>query len=401
MPLPPVRPRTNLFRRFHAYPLPGGHVAEAGLGAPGQGTIVLPVQSQPVSAGFDALIVSDNPENLTPVPVNATLWRVRLSSANPTYRFRLYLYHGIETGNARNVSIVLFNAFRGWSLDVTASRTNTAVGQFLNPLPHGVQVALDYQAGQMTSLPPLSVKAQSSGLIDTIRINTGQLAHAIYDITISNPAMLHQPSRTSIRYTHADLMVITYRNATPYSLYFRWTPIQSTDGTNHPRGLYMATEIIRPATFDARLGPRPGDTRRLLLLSTGSNYQHGTDPSMHDNWLVPVVGMPNQGNYGVRYRIPVTLVNQANSRVTIRVYLTNQRAGAYAGAVTAPAHVRAERTTEALTTELNPSSGSVFANLLDTVIMEANSQPITREYTLLHAGGAAMPIALFFHTTRR
>ena len=61
---------------------------------------------------------------------------------------------------------------------------------------------------------------------------------------------------------------------------------------------------------------------------------------------------------------------------------------------------RPERTTDSVHVP-HPGAREVYVNMLDSVDLNAGAAPVIREYQILHAGGAATPVALFFHTTPR
>jgi hypothetical protein len=393
-----------------SYPIPGSQVIATTppLGTADEGTEPIVGQSQPLTPpGTDYLIVSDNPKDLVQVANDAVLWRASFGHADPLpalgpIHVRLFLYHGTTSlFTPRNVSVVLQNRFLFSSLRVSGHRTRSGIGRMSTPLSLGQQVALDYLSGQMytllwNALPYLTILSQSNGIIDTISIGPGLLAHYIYDLTISN-AQAQQPSLRFTSGVYGNLSIITHRSQSPSSNQFVNAPIVPLSGSQ-PRGIYQHAEILRTATFGAKLRPQE-ERRGLIFISAGGTDPHG---NAHDPWLqpVPLTGSTeNKGNYGAIYRIRITFNNLANRNVTVRVYLCNQRRGPYAGVVNTPALRRPERTV--LLTEQSPTQHRVLADRLDTVRLTRGQANVQREYLLMHSGGSALPIGLFFYTFSR
>jgi hypothetical protein len=277
--------------------------------------------------GKRRLMLSDNPETLTPVTVpteQATLWHDVVRTTTRTVKHRIFGWHynkiggpvklGITVENKSNAPLEVRHIERALEIAPEDGNWIMDVGQ---------SIAKSCLAGTMERLKPVDRHKFGKGtaLLEEFELPEGSLAGFTYDLTVEyaeGHGTLDYVIRTVVsKDTRNDLRSIHAEPLPPVP------PPQA-----HPRGVWSFSEtnaqmpeyvVGQSANYRACATKQLNGEAPADLLFTGTRSELGP-------------ALDNRGQFGVIYNATIPIVNHGDEERTVRIH-ANPRGGAFAGSV--------------------------------------------------------------------
>ncbi|MCM3716427.1 copper amine oxidase N-terminal domain-containing protein [Alkalihalobacillus oceani] len=323
--------------------------------------------------GDRQLLVSDNPETLTPSLIppapRLTLSEQRVTPDKEQNDHRVFGWHLNQLGTKVNIGITIENTSETESLTIPASsgivkKSNNSWVNYDIGLPIADGVLNNRQ--QTKSSQGLTIAPGETAIIDEFELYPRYIVGFLNDFTVQTSGDDEYIIRTVLS-EFEDLTSI------------RTEPIQINPYAAHPRGAWPASDLA--ATL-------PEYT--IGSVEQGYNLSNGRSDHLltAENSLSTTNGaIGNPGHFGMTYHVTIPLVNQTSRAATVRLKATG-RGGLYSGAI----KVNGE---SHLIPTLKPNQD--YVELIDYRV-EPGTDEITVE--IMHAGGAALPVALYIETIR-
>ncbi|TWI59835.1 copper amine oxidase N-terminal domain-containing protein [Halalkalibacter nanhaiisediminis] len=324
--------------------------------------------------GERQLLVSDNPETLTssvvPTP-RATLSWHRVTTTKQLNDHRVFGWHVNQLGKKVNIGITIENTSETNSLTIPASTgmAKQSSNSWINydiGLPIADAILNDRLQNKRSR--GITIKPGETALIDEFELYPGYILGFLNDITIETDAPGQERNyiiRTVLSENASDLTTI------------KTEPVPVNRAAAHPRGAWpqSALETTLPEY-------RVGSPEQGYNLSNGRTDHLLTE----GNSLATTNGaIGNPGHFGMTYRINVPLVNDSARTQTVRLKAAG-RGGLYSGAIKVNGEIH-------LIPTLKPNQD--YVELIDYPVGPGTDQI---EIEVMHAGGAALPLALYIET---
>ncbi|MDD2498146.1 MAG: hypothetical protein PHY90_08465 [Desulfitobacteriaceae bacterium] len=325
--------------------------------------------------GTRRLMISDNPERFDLGFYNsATLWHDQVNTSSTSITHRVFLWHLNETGASVKLGLTLQNLSTSNSIQVSNGKKEIgyAASDYLSV---GLCTSKACLGGTMDTLTPVdaTVVANSAGVISEATYQTNRLMGAIFEFTVSRSSgsgNLYYKLRTVMsRNTGTNLRTITS------------DPVEPDSEANHPRGSWSFSELdaLTPTYTVGNIGfynVSAGGSSPDNKFTTSASYNSGD-------------AIENKGHFGVKYNLTIPVNNNTSSSKTIRVRL-NPRGGTYAGAF---------RNTSGTTRGIPALAIKSPQEVVNPVDFTVPANTTTNcQCSLMHAGGAAMPIGVYVTT---
>lgn len=323
--------------------------------------------------GNRQLLVSDNPETLTPSLVSGpveTLAHHEVSMATGTKEHRVFGWHLNRLEEKARMGITVQNHSTTSSLKITSSKgyARTSGNSWIN-YDVGLPMADLVLNGQLknSNSNGMTINPGETKVIEEHLLHPNYTIGFLQDIDISvvNGGTADYTIRTVIAKDDTDLTTI-HSDPVPIDRY-----------AAHPRGVWPSSTIVGelPAyTVDSpEVGYNVSNGKTDHFLTEGSSLANTNG----------AVGNP--GHFGMVYKVNIPIVNPTGEAKVIKVKLAG-RGGLYSGAVKMNGQVH-------LVPTLKP--GTEYIELPEHTIT-GTYDTITLE--LMHAGGASLPVGIYLTT---
>ncbi|MDO7906778.1 hypothetical protein Q5741_10115 [Paenibacillus sp. JX-17] len=277
--------------------------------------------------GKRRLMVSDNPETLTPqsLPENTgTLWHDVVQTTRHSVKHRIFGWHYNLTGVDVQIGVTVENKCSD-RIEVRHIERSLVIspsdGNWL--IDVGQKLAVDCIGGTLEAIRPVDPYKFGAGnaLLESFGLPAGSLAGFIYEFTVE-----HADGRGSLDYrvrtvaskdAETDLREIT-APALP-----ALPPPQG-----HPRGVwpFSLTDAVTP----------------VYTVGTSANYRACASKTLSGGVPADLLyraassllepALDNSGQFGAVYQVTIPIRNTGSETKTVRIRI-NPRGGAFAGAV--------------------------------------------------------------------
>lgn len=334
------------------------------------------VEPQPIQTaqlkGARTLLMSDNPEMLTPLDVpdnTATLAAQTVRSSQAVNEHRVFAWHYNTLGTNSTLAITIENTSASTTLVVnnskgTAKKSSHSWINYDVGLPIVDQVLNNKlqktESEGMTIAPGETKIIQSYELLNHYIIG---LLHD-FDIAVQNGTDSSYTIRTVLAKNNEDVTLI------------HTSPVVTNKAAAHPRGVWPSSEIV--AQFP---------TYTVDSAEIGFSISNGkTDHLLtKDNSLEQVNGsVGNPGHFGIQYMVQIPVTNPTGQEKELTLKFAG-RGGLYSGALKVNGQVHLIPTLK---------SGQEYIELPYTVTQLQEN--ITIE--IMHSGGSNLPLAIFVRT---
>lgn len=323
--------------------------------------------------GERTLIVSDNPENLTPslVPTDQeTLSAYQVEANSDLKEYRIFGWHVNNLGSSATIGITVQNTSSDATLRVVNSEGVSKVNR---------QSAIKYDIGvpiadvvlndnfKQSDSKGITIAPGETKVIESYQLVEGNIVGFLHDLDIqaSNGAKAEYTIRTVINKADENLTAI---HSDP-------VPIDSNNA--HPRGVWPGS------TITADLPTYTMDTPMV-----GYNISNGRTDHLQtaENSLATLNGaVGNPGHFGVTYKVNIPIANPSGSFRTVKVKVAG-RGGSYSGVVKMNDKVYIIPTIKV---------GTEYVELPEYMVTGATDK-IQLEF--MHAGGSNLPAAVYIET---
>lgn len=337
------------------------------------GSLMVPTLVQNASLeGNRDLLVSDNPETLTPELVpgdTATLAKYDVQSGYSTKEHRVFGWHFNNMGTKVTLGITIQNTSNN-SLEVLNSKDVKRIsGNSWLEYDIGLPIADAVLNNKMenSSSSGIVIAPGETKIIETYELDPKKIVGFLHDFDIKtiNGSNSTYTIRTVMSKNGEDLSLI------------HSDPVPIDQAAQHPRGTWPSSTIV--ANLPTYFVDSP---------EVGYNISNGkTDHFLTaENSLSTINGaVGNPGHFGMTYKVNIPIINQTGSAKVVKVKLAG-RGGLYSGAVKMNGQVH-------LVPTLKPGSEYVelpeytVTNLSDTINLE-----------IMHSGGSNLPVAIYIET---
>ncbi|WP_223249828.1 stalk domain-containing protein [Anoxybacillus ayderensis] len=325
----------------------------------------------PKMADDRRLLISDNPEVLTPVSVpnqQATLALDHVQGQQGTMDHRVFGWHVNNLGTRATVAIIVDNRS---SSDIIVTNIKGTSRTSPNSWGHydvGLPLAETVLRQALTTAPTVKVKAGTSTVIQAFDVSNNQLLGFLYDFTIQ------QENGTG---NYRIRTVVTSSSANFSTISPTLAPLDSY--ATHPRGAWKGT------TLEATLPTYTIDNEPVAYSISNGKTDHLL--SVANALSDPTETVHNPGHYGLTYRLSLPIQNETGEIQTVRLRFS-ARGGSYCGAVKVNGVVY-------VIPPLQPFTQSASVDY----IVFSNQDMISLEF--MHAGGAALPLGVEVSTVRK
>ncbi|MEG0473624.1 MAG: stalk domain-containing protein, partial [Solibacillus sp.] len=324
--------------------------------------------------GNRELLVSDNPEELTPdrIPsANETLSEYKVQGLTNSKEHRVYGWHINKLGDKASIAITIQNTSDNASLEISNSKgmsqvTSNSWSTFDVGLPLSDAVLTNTLADardKTFTLAPGETK-----VIDTYNLGVNYLLGLTHDFDVrkvSGQAGSYIVRTVISLEEDADLASI-HSPAVPINPY-----------AAHPRGVWPSSSLkvtLPTYTVDTEqvgYNISNGKTDHLLTAENSLDMMNGT------------VGNP--GHFGMTYKVDIPVVNPTGKLKYVIVKIAG-RGGVYSGAVKMNGRTY-------LIPSLKP--GEEYVQL---PVLRTSKKSDTINLEIIHAGGSNLPVAVYVET---
>lgn len=323
--------------------------------------------------GNRTLLVSDNPETLTPSLVPGTVETLahhEVKTTTVTNEHRVFGWHFNRLEQIARIGITIQNNSTTSSLKVTSSKgySRSSGNSWIN-YDVGLPMADMILNGKLNNSDSagLTIKPGETKVIEEYELHPDNTIGFLQDLDINvvNGSEGDYTIRTVLAKTDADLSMI-HSDPVPVDRY-----------AAHPRGVWPSSMILAevPAytvdSYEVGYNISNGKTDHFLTEQNSLSTTNGA------------VGNP--GHFGIVYKVNIPIVNPTGEAKVIKLKLAG-RGGLYSGAIKMNGQVH-------LVPTLKP--GTEYIELPEYTVTKANDT-ITLE--LMHAGGASLPAAIYITT---
>jgi hypothetical protein len=316
------------------------------------------------------LLVSDNPETLTPslVPgTEATLSSHEMESAASLNEHRVFGWHLNRLGKKVSIGITIQNKSDTTSIEVSNSKgyVKKSGNSWINydiGLPIADAVLNDKL--NVSENQGIIIKPGETKVIEKYELYPGYIIGFLQDIDIKSVDGTNSSYtiRTVLSKDDGDLTKIQSEPV----------PIDRTAA--HPRGVWPFSTIL--TEFPAYTVDSP---------EIGYNISNGQTDHLQteENSLSKINGaVGNPGHFGIVYRVNIPIINPTGEPKVIKLKLAG-RGGLYSGAIKMNGKVHLVPTLKA---------GTEYIELPEYTV-QGQSDVISLE--IMHAGGASLPAAIY------
>jgi hypothetical protein len=323
--------------------------------------------------GTRDLLVSDNPETLTPALVpsaTATLAQHDIQSTSVTNKHRVFGWHVNKLGSKATIAITVENTSDFTSIEVTSSKKydKTSGNSWVN-----------YDVGLPIADAVLNEKLRNSDSTGTI-IKPGETEimeiHELYPgyiIGFIQELDIRSMDGGNSEYTIRTVLAKNNEDVTQ----IHSDPVLIDKLASHPRGAWSYSTIQADLPVYTVGSPE-----------VGYNISNGkTDHLLtQENSLSQVNGaIGNPGHFGMNYKVNIPISNPSGETRTVKLKLAG-RGGLYSGAIKMNGKVQ-------LVPTLKP--GTEYVELPDYTV---SGKMDTISLEIMHAGGGSLPAAIYVYT---
>ncbi|KAB2336763.1 copper amine oxidase N-terminal domain-containing protein [Cytobacillus depressus] len=319
------------------------------------------------------LLVSDNPETLTPSLIpnsTATLAQHPVTSAAETNEHRVFGWHLNKLGQKVTIGVTIQNTSKSNSIQIMNAKgyAKKSGNSWLN-YDIGLPIADAVLNESLQDLESKGIVIQpgETKIIENYELHPGYTVGFLQDLDIRslNGGESSYTIRTVLAKNNENLTLIQSE------------PVAIDKLAAHPRGVWPHSTIS--ATFPAN-----------TVGSAQVGYNISNDKTDHlltaQNSLSMINGsVGNPGHFGMVYKVNIPIVNPTWESKTVRLKMAG-RGGLYNGAVKMNGQVY-------LIPTLKP--GTEYVELPD---FKMNEQTATIQLEVMHAGGASLPVAIYVET---
>lgn len=323
--------------------------------------------------GNRQLLVSDNPETLTPSLVPGTvetLAQHKVNTENASNEHRVFGWHLNKLGQKVRIGITIENHSTTTSLKVTSSKSYARMsGNSWINYDVGLPMADIVLNGQLKNSDSagLTIKPGETKLIEEHELFPDYVIGFLQDLDISvlNGGSGDYTIRTVLAKNDEDLSTI-HTDQVPIDQF-----------AAHPRGVWPSSTIVAdvPAytvgSYEVGYNVSNGRTDHLLTAQNSLSTINGA------------VGNP--GHFGMVYKVNIPIENPTGQEQVVKIKLAG-RGGLYSGAVKMNGQVH-------LVPTLKP--GTEYIELPEYTVTKPKDS-ITLE--IMHGGGASLPAAIYLTT---
>jgi Copper amine oxidase N-terminal domain len=324
--------------------------------------------------GDRRILVSDNPERLTPSvvsPVGATLAQDTIDEQMTSKKHRVFGWNVNDMGNTIKVGITIENLSTDQPLTVVNARgysrkSNNGWINYDVGLPMADAMLNDRLSPSLDQ--SVTIQPGETLLVDEYTLDHKYILGFVEDFTLSSQDQSKnaQYKIRTVMGEESDDLTQNHSDAVPINF-----------DAQHPRGVWGSSEL--EATLPAY---SVGGAEASYSLSNGKTDHLLNSESALDN---ASNGIPNPGHFGMKYNVRLPIMNQTGQTKKIRIRAAG-RGGAYSGAVKIDGKVH-------LIPTLQPATDTV--TILEKEITNGQEQI---QIELIHAGGSALPVALYVDT---
>ncbi|WP_226675831.1 copper amine oxidase N-terminal domain-containing protein [Rossellomorea aquimaris] len=321
--------------------------------------------------GDRRILVSDNPERLTPSvvsPAGATLAQDTIDEQMTSKKHRVFGWNVNDMGDTIKVGITIENLSADQPLTVENARgysrkSNNGWINYDVGLPMADAMLNDRLSPSLDS--SVTIQPGETILVDEYTLDEKYILGFVEDFTVKSQNHGKYIIRT-VMGQESDDLTLNHSNAVPINY-----------DAQHPRGVWSSSEL------ETTLPAYTVDSDEVSYsLSNGKTDHLLNSESALDN---ASNGIPNPGHFGMKYNVKLPIMNQTGQTKKIRIRAAG-RGGAYSGAVKIDGKVH-------LIPTLQPATDTV--TILEKEISSGQEQ---LEIELIHAGGSALPVALYVDT---
>ncbi|KMY51905.1 copper amine oxidase N-terminal domain-containing protein [Peribacillus loiseleuriae] len=323
--------------------------------------------------GTRSLLVSDNPETLTPdlVPTEtATLAQHKIQSTSTTSEHRIFGWHVNNLGTKATIAITIQNTSTSNSIEITESKGYSKIsGSSWNNYDVGLPIGDAVLNGRLknSASKGMMIKPGETKTIETYELYPNYMLGFLQDLDIrsTNGGSSDYTIRTVLAKNNEDVTQIHSE------------PVLIDEYAAHPRGAWPQSTIV--ADLPAYTVDSPevgynisnGKTDHLLTVEKSLSTINGS--------------IGNPGHFGMTYKVNIPIINPTGIPQVIKVKLAG-RGGLYSGAVKMNGEVY-------LVPTLKP--GTEYVMLPDYTIL---GEKETISIEIMHAGGVNLPAAIYVET---
>lgn len=320
--------------------------------------------------GNRTLLVSDNPESLTPNLISnstATLSQQKVQSTGALNEHRVFGWHHNNLGRDIVLGITIENTSTTTSLKVTKSEGvfKTSGNSWINydiGLPIADRVLND-KLNQSVSTG-ITIGPGETKIIESYDLYNTYIIGFLHDLDIQpiNGNESNYIIRTVLSKNNEDLAAVHSE------------PVPVNPQAPHPRGVWSSSTIQSEfptytiGTSEVGYSISNGKTDNLLNKESSMQHPNGV--------------MGNSGHFGVNYLVNIPIDNPTGQAQKVKLKLSG-RGGFYSGAIKINGQVY-------LIPTLRP--GTEYLELPGQLV-EGSSEVISLE--IMHAGGSNLPLAIY------
>ncbi|MFC7687821.1 copper amine oxidase N-terminal domain-containing protein [Ureibacillus sp. GCM10028918] len=323
--------------------------------------------------GNRTLLVSDNPETLTPNLISnstATLSQQVVQSSNAVNEHRVFGWHHNTLGKDIDLGITIENTSSTTSLQVTKSEGVSKIsGNSWINYDIGLPIANQVLNGKLnqSASSGITIAPGETKIIESYDLYNTYIIGFLHDLDVQ-PVGGNESSyiiRTVLSKSGEDLTTV------------HSDPVPINPQAPHPRGVWSSSVILSEfPTYtigSSEVGYSISNGKTDHLLSEESAIQQFNG----------VIG--NSGHFGVNYLVNIPINNPTGQPQNVKLKLSG-RGGFYSGAIKINGEVY-------LIPTLRPGTEYIE---LPSHLIEGNSEVITLE--VMHAGGGNLPVAIYIAT---
>lgn len=320
--------------------------------------------------GERRLLLSDNPENLTPAAIPfdiVTLWDDSVVSEKPSIDHRVHGWHVNNLGKRVQLGITIENRSTTNTIEVSdlegiVRRKTSGMSSYDVGMPIAKAVLND-------DLSPIRmnnrvVKSNTTETIQFMDISNKQLIGFLSEFSVkkvSGTGDLDYIVRVVLAKDNTDLKSI------------KLPPLQMNLVESHPRGTWESSEIqTKLPTYvvgsdEVAYSISNGQTDNLMRTDTSLGNKNGA--------------IRNPGHFGATYKVIIPIQNDTGTTKTVRVRL-GARGGTYNGTIKVLNEVY-------IIPYLRP-----FTEVANVIDYKVDKNQDELELEIMHSGGASMPLAI-------
>jgi Copper amine oxidase N-terminal domain len=322
--------------------------------------------------GSRDLLLSDNPETITSAHTSsaAVLSENIVSAQEASRDHRVFGWHYNRIGKDMKLGITIENRSQSKTLQIASSKgiTKRSNNSWIN-YDIGLPIADAVLNDRLVNKLPANtvINPGETVVLEEFDFSRQFIIGFLNDLTITSSG------QGSSDYVIRTVLAETNQNLAD----IKGNPLPVDRDAAHPRGVWpqtsVKTELPAYTAGTAEVGYNLSNGRTDHLLT-------------EDNSLSKTNGsVGNPGHFGLTYKVHIPLVNPDGSSKKIRVKASG-RGGLYSGAIKINGEVH-------LIPTLRP--GTEYVNIMDYDLQGTTD---TLEIEIMHAGGAALPVAIYLET---